>query len=225
MFEEHLTALRLLLARVGNEVDVLHTVFSPLSVVGQLCGAPDRLREFESSPSTLHAAIDAVTETLSGYARAAIDAGASGIFFAPLRWASHDSCDEQFYREYGRPNDLRVLGSVRDAQWNVLHVCGDQNMLELLLDYPVAAVNWADRGEGNPSLAEVKARASKAVMGGVDHTRLAEMSVQEVQEHVRDALSAGNDRLFITGSCSIPPATPAENRAVVAAEARRGVAD
>ena len=169
VFGEHLTALRLLLDEVGAEVDVVHTVFSPLSVVGRLCGAEQQLREYAAAdPASTHAAVAAATETLTGYAQAALEARAAGIFFAPLAWASHDTCSEEFYREFGRPYDLQLLARVRDAEFNILHVCRSHNMIDLLLDYPVAAVNWADRGEGNPALAEVRQRTQKAVMGGVD---------------------------------------------------------
>ena len=218
VFGEHLTALRMLLDEVGDEVDVVHTIFSPLSVVGRLCGAEERLRAFaDDDPASVHSAIAAATETLSEYAEAALEAGASGVFFAPLAWASHDTCDEDFYREFGRPYDLQVLARVRDADFNILHVCRSHNMIDLLLDYPVEAVNWADRGQGNPGLAEIAQRTDKAVMGGVDQARLAEMSADEVAAQARDALTAQAERLLLTAGCSIPPATPDANRAAVAA--------
>ena len=221
VFGEHLTALRMLLDEVGDEVDVVHTVFSPLSVVGRLCGADERLRGFAGDdPPSVHSAIAAATETLSEYSEAALEAGASGLFFAPLAWASHDTCDEDFYREFGRPYDLQLLAGVRDADFNILHVCRNHNMIDLLLDYPVAAVNWADRGQGNPGLAEVAQSTDKAVMGGVDQTRLAGMSADEVAAQARDTLTAGADRLLLTAGCSIPPTTPETSRAAVAAAGR-----
>ena len=218
---EHLAALRLLLDELRAEVDVLHTVFSPLAVVGALCGAESRFLDFAAAdPAAAHGALAAATATLAGYARAAVEAGASGVFFAPLAWASHDTCSEQFYREFGRPYDLQVLEGVRAAEFNVLHVCRDHNMIDLLLDYPVAALNWADRGDGNLSLAEVKQRTTKAVMGGIGHARLAELSVDEVTAQARDALAGGGERQFLAPGCSIPGATPNANRAAVAASVR-----
>jgi uroporphyrinogen decarboxylase len=213
----------MLLDEVGEEVDVLHTVFSPLSVVGRLCGPEARFQQYASEdPASAHGALAAATETLSEYAEAALDAGAAGIFFAPLRWASRDVCSEDFYREYGRPYDLQLLAGIRDAEVNVLHVCRDHNMIDLLLDYPVAALNWADHGDGNPSLAEVMGRTDKAVMGGVDHTHLHEMSASDVAEQARAALAAGPARLILSAGCSIPPATPEANRAAIVAAAREG---
>jgi uroporphyrinogen decarboxylase len=224
VFGEHLRALRLLLDAVRDEVDVVHTVFSPLSVVAQLCGndAPAFLRFAEERSSSAHAAIAAVTETLAAYARASVEEGASGIFFAPLSWASRDTCDDAFYAEFGRPYDLRVLAAVSGARFNILHVCRNHNMLEKLLDYPVAAFNWADRGRGNPGLLEIRARTEKAVMGGIDQTLLREMTPAEVASQAREVLSHGSERIFLTAGCAIPPETPAANRAAVAAAARGG---
>lgn len=219
VFGEHLRALWMLVRDAGD-VDVVHTVFSPLSVVAQLCGSDAAFHALaEGDADAAHAALHAVTVTLSAYARASIAAGAAGIFFAPLRWASRDTCDEAFYRTFGRPYDLEVLGTVGQAPFNILHVCREHNMLDVLLDYPVAAFNWADRGAGNPSLRDVRARTPKALMGGIDHTRLQTMPLDEVRAQALDALAAG-DGLFLTAGCAIPPGTPAAARAAVAAAAR-----
>lgn len=219
-FGEHLRALRLLLDEVRGGADVLHTIFSPLAVTAQLCGADATFRDLASAnPDAAHAAIAAVTETLTAYARASIDAGASGIFFAPLRWASRDTCDEPFYATFGRPYDLQVLAAASSAEFNVLHVCRNHNMLEQLLDYPVAAFNWADHGAGNPSLSDVRARTSKAIMGGVDNAQIHTMAPDEVRAQARDAASVGRG-VFVTAGCSIPPETAATNRAAIAEAVR-----
>ena len=221
VFDEQLRAQRSVLEQAGGEVDVVPTLCSPLSVVGLLAGQPDLLVNLATEDAAaVHTAIAAVTETLIGYARALLDAGASGIFFAPLTWASRDTCSEDFYREFGRPYDLLLLDQIRDAEFNILHVCRDHNMLDLLLDYPVAAFNWADQGTGNPSLADIHARTGRAVMGGIDHVTLVDAGADEVQAAASTAGSIGDTRLFVTPGCSIPPATPDANRAALAAALR-----
>lgn len=85
VFREHLRALWTLIADVGNEVDVLQTIFSPLSLVAMLCGSNARFLQFAAADArAAHAALDAAAKTLAAYTRASIDAGAAGIFFAPL---------------------------------------------------------------------------------------------------------------------------------------------
>jgi uroporphyrinogen decarboxylase len=216
VFAEHLEALRLVLEGIGGEADVIQTIFSPLAVTAMLAGPTDRFLELaQEDPVAAHHAVGTVTETLGAYAGESMAAGASGIFFAPLTWASYDTCDAEFYEEFGRPYDMQVLDGVRGAEFNVLHVCRDHNMLDQLLDYPVTAVNWAAHGEGNPSLAEVRARFAGAVMGGVDHARLGEMSPAEAARQARDAAAAGPERVLVAPGCSIPPSTPPETRSAV----------
>jgi uroporphyrinogen decarboxylase len=220
-FAEQLEALRIVLAEVGDEVDVIQTLFSPLAVTGQLLGRPEDLIALaERDPAATHQAIAAVTATLVDYAAATLEAGAAGVFFAPLVWASHDVCSEAFYREFGRPYDLQLLQTIREADFNVLHVCRNHNMIDLLLDYPVAAVNWAEHGEGNPSLADVWGRTDKAVMGGIDQTRLDEMVAVEVEASAQKAAAVGSSRLFVTPGCSIPPTTPEANRTALVTSIR-----
>lgn len=219
---EHLRALGMLLHAVNEDVDVIHTIFSPLSVVAMLCGTPPQFIELaKGDPEAAHAALCTATETLASYAHASIEEGASGIFYAPLVWASRDTCDDAFYREFGRPYDLQVLAAAAaGAEVNVLHVCRNHNMIDLLLDYPVAAFNWSDRGEGNPSLEEVASRTDKAVMGGVDQTLIHKSSAHEVGAQAAAAISNNASRLIVTAGCAIPPDTSKENRDAVAAAAR-----
>jgi uroporphyrinogen decarboxylase len=110
-----------------------------------------------------------------------------------------------------------LLHRIRGAEFNVLHVCGDENMLDLVLDYPVAAINWADKGAGNASLADVAVRTQRAVMGGIDHVRLGELSPAMVAGQAREAAGAGR-RVLVAGGCGVSPLVGPENRdAVVAA--------
>ena len=115
-----------------------------------------------------------------------------------------------------------MLDAIRDASFNVLHVCHSNNMLADLLDYPVAAINWDDRHETNASLADVWGETDKAVMGGVSRTGLGDLSADEIGAQASAAAAVGPSRVFVTGGCSIPPHTTHENRAAVAAAVRGG---
>ncbi len=218
---EHIESTRLVLERTRGEVDVVQTVFSPMSVVGLMFGHPRAFKQAAlEAPAAVHGAVARVTETIINYSRANLNAGASGVFYAPLQWASRDISTADFYREFGRPYDLQVLDAIRDAEFNILHVCHTNNMLADLLDYPVQAINWDDRHPSNASLAAVWAQTDKAVMGGVSRSGLGELSAAEVQAQASEAAAVGNSRVFVTGGCSIPPHTPSENRAAVGAGAR-----
>lgn len=223
-FAEQLDALRLIGRELGGEVPFVQTMFSPLSVVGRLANDRELVhRWMTEAPDGLHAALVAVTETLAGYSRACLDAGADGIFFATTEWATRDVLTADEYNAFGRPYDLRVLEAVRPAPFNILHVCRPNNMLELLLDYPAAAVNWAMHAPGNASLADVQSKTDMAVMGGVDERHaLLPASPDDVRAQVREAIAQTGGRGFLLApGCAIAPNTPPENiRAAI--DAARG---
>jgi uroporphyrinogen decarboxylase len=214
-FAEQLEALRLIGEGLGGDVPFVQTVFSPLAVLVTLANR-DRARVrawMTEAPDALRRALGAIAGTLAGYAKACLEARADGIFFPTVEWATYDALGWPEYEMFARPYDLQVLEAVQGAEANILHVCRPNNMLERLLDYPVAAVNWAVHAEGNLSLAEVLARTDKAVMGGIDERRtLIEGSPADVRSQAEEALrQTGGNRFLLAPGCSISPLTPPEN--------------
>ena len=213
---EQLAALRLVNDALGGDAWFVQTVFSPLSVAKYLVGnkpgpVVDSIREH---PEDLKQALETITETFAAYARACIDAGAAGIFFATTGWATRAALSQEEYLRFGREYDLRVLAAVQDgAPFNILHNCGADIYFDLLADYPVSAMSWASTLPGNPTLAEGMRRTRAAVMGGVNEkTTLADGTPAEVEAEVRQAIQqTGGRHVLIAPGCSIPPRTPPAN--------------
>lgn len=213
---EQLRALRQIGDGLNGEAYFMQTIFSPLSIAKYLAGNREGPIQtiIQDNPDALRAGLEVITETFADYARACVEAGASGIFFATTGWASADALDEESYRRFGRDYDLRVLDAVASrAPFNVLHNCGDHIYFELLAGYPVRAISWAATLRGNPTLAEGKERGDKAVMGGIsEKTTLPNGTPEQVAEEVRAAITeTGGRRLLLAPGCSIPPRTPAAN--------------
>ena len=76
------------------------------------------------------------------------------------------------------------------GRFNILHVCRNRNIVDILLDYSVAYFDWTDRGESDLGAREVKARTRKAVMGGMGQTHLRAMSPGEITAQPIDALAS-----------------------------------
>jgi len=220
-FGEQLEALRLTKRGLGDEAPFIQTVFSPLTVIGRLANGDLAFvrRQMRENAESLHRALFAVAQTLAAYASACLEAGAAGIFFATVDWATHDAASEEQYAAFGRPYDLQVLGAVASAQFNVLHVCRRNSMVEALLDYPAHAVNWAVDLTGNPRFGDVLSAAEKAVMGGIAVETVARGTPDAVVAEARQALAeTGGRRFFLAAGCSVPPDTPEANlRAALAA--------
>lgn len=223
-FGEQLEALGLVIRELAGEAPVVQTVFCPLAVLSRAAGGVEPVRRaMAEAPDELLRALEAVATTLAGYARACVERGAAGVFFATVEWGTADTITVEEHRRFARSFDLRVLDAVAGAPFTILHVCRERNHLRELLDYPVAALHWASRSPGNPSLADVQARSGCAVMGGVDHRNTIRGTPEAVTAEATAAVEAtGGWRFLLTPECAIPPDTPAANLHALVAAARAG---
>ena len=158
---------------------------------------------------------------LARYAAEAVAAGAAGIFCASVDWATRDLVDEPFYREHDRRHDLQVLHAVRDATFNVLHVCRADNLLELTFDYPVAAFNRATTEDSNMSLGgglgtdgQGRDRRDRSAADGDRSRRRARCPGPG------GAGRNGRGRHLVGAGCAISPLTPPETIGAVPAAVR-----
>jgi uroporphyrinogen decarboxylase len=207
---EQLEALHQIRAGAGPETPIIWTVFSPMMVVPYLLpgGADQALAIARQEPAALEAALDAIAQTLAGYTRRALAAGADGLFYA-TNLARHGLLTTAECRRLQRPYDLQVLSAAAPGPFNVLHVCGAGVHFDEFLDYPVHALSWA-LADGNPSLAEGRRRTGRAVMGGLPAKPvIATLTAEAVAGHARAAVRALDGRGLLLGpDCSINPDTP-----------------
>jgi len=137
---EQLAALRLIRAAIGPDTPVIWTVFSPLMVMPFLMtgGREQAFSLMRAAPAAVERALDAVAETIRGFADACIDAGADGLFYA-TNLATRSLTTAAECRRFQRPYDLRVLAAAERASFNLLHVCGEGAHFDEFTDYPVTA--------------------------------------------------------------------------------------
>jgi uroporphyrinogen decarboxylase len=223
-FAEQLESLRLIAGELSGEAPFIQTVFSPLATMSRITGSTKYVQKLmREHTHELTMALHTISGSLAAYARACLDAGASGIFFATVEWGSAQNISTNEYETFGRPFDLPVLEAVKDAPFNVLHVCRDHNHLPALMDYPVAAFHWDVQAAGNPSLVQGAAHTEKAVMGGVSHDRtMASSSPAEVaKEAERAIVETGGRRFLLAPGCSVEPTVPLVNLRALGQAARR----
>lgn len=208
---EQLEALRLIRKELGAGTPIVWTVFAPIMVLTYLLGGglEQTLALCRAEPTAMESGLDAVAETLAGHARASLEAGADGIFYA-TNVARAGALTAAECRRFQRPYDLRVLDAVAGAPFNVLHVCGACVHFDEFADYPVSAFSWA-LGEGNPSLAEGHRRTGRAVVGGLPaKPEFAATTADALAAQARRAVEEMKGRALLLGpGCSIDPDTPA----------------
>jgi uroporphyrinogen decarboxylase len=207
---EQLEALRMIRARIGPDVPVIWTIFSPMMVLPFLVrgGKTAALALLRTDPAAVERGLGAIAETLAGYARACLAEGADGLFYA-TNVATRALMSAGECRRFQRPFDLTVLGAVENAPFNLLHVCGEDILFDEFADYPVTAFSWA-LFPGNPSLKDVHRRTGRAVVGGMPaKPQIASMTAPALVERAKTSIAEMAGRSLLLGpDCSINPDTP-----------------
>lgn len=212
-----LEAVRLIARGRADDAPILHTLFSPLTVARKLAG--DRLIEdLRREPAAVEPALDAITETMAGHARAALDAGADGLFFA-TQAAAPDVVTAEENARFDLPRMRRMLDAVAGrSALTLLHVHGRDIYFDQAAALPVHAVNWHDRLT-SPALGDAHRRFKGALVGGLGENRtLLTGPPGAVAAEVRDALAqTGGLGVIIGPGCVLPLATPDAHLAAVLA--------
>jgi uroporphyrinogen decarboxylase len=216
---EHVASVALIRQQLGPEVPLIQTLFSPLTVAHKLAGT-DFQRYVRDEADALVAGLERLTAATTAFARATLDAGADGFFYATQE-ATLDELSEPEFERLGKAYDLRVLGALDERAWfKLFHVCREAIMAEVVADYPVEAINW-DSHRNFPSLAEAPGIWPQALVGGVDRAgAVVHGTPEDVAREIRAALaSLGGRHLIVSAGCALPLARPDANLAA----ARRAV--
>ncbi len=211
---EQLEAIRLVRAGLPPDVLLVETVFSPLAIVTDMAESTSSVeRVMATDPDAVRGAVETVTRTFEDFVPKALAAGADGIYFATVEWATADRAwSPAAYRAFATPYDLRVLARAAGAPFNLLHVCRPNNYLASLTDYPVAAVSWDSTADGNLDLRAARPLVRGAMIGGIGHddALVAADDALALSQLERGFADTGGRGWIIAPGCSIHPATPPE---------------
>jgi len=239
-FAAELEVVRLLADRLAGQVPITVTVFNAWAVLRRLCRPPSEehgpptLGLLDDRDGTIAAmlradraavaeALQRIGSALSKFAVACLEAGADGVFLSVRDdWVDTPANGPGTYDELVRPVDLSILSAVRGGRFNVLHVCGQARDFRRFADYPVQAVNWADRYAG-PSIAQAAGFLRPAICAGLDNLgTMPTGTPADCAEQVRDALrqAAARSILIAPGCTYDPQAVPQANLEAIAQAVR-----
>ena len=200
-----LEAIRRIRKGRGDDAPILHTAFSPLTIARKLAG--DRLREdLAAAPDAVMTALEAITETTARHARAALEAGADGIFYA-TQTAAPDVFSAADHARWDLPYSRRVAEAFHGASaFTLLHVHGKDIHFDAFASMPAHAINWHDRLTA-PSLGEAaRRRPTGAVVGGISESgTLRRGPAAAIAAEVKDALGqTGGTGVILGPGCVLP---------------------
>lgn len=214
IFQEQLTCIRTLRAELGDDYPIILTIFSPLTYAIRWIGREHVIEAARQDPESFEQGLSILAENLRGLLAAALDAGASGIFFSCMG-ATNQHFTRAEYARLGRPYDLQALADTGKAWLNIVHIHadpeqeGDEIYFEDFTDYPVQVISWSDRLTG-PELSEALALTTKCLMGGLaERGPLTHGSEAELENEILGAVAQTKGRrLILANGCSIPDDTP-----------------
>ncbi|TAK23792.1 MAG: uroporphyrinogen decarboxylase [Chloroflexota bacterium] len=197
-------AVQLTRDALGPDVPIIQTVFSPLTIVHKMC-LGDSFRDYiANAREAVVEALTSITTTSIAIGRAALDAGADGVFFATQE-ATLDQMTEPEFEALGATYDRPVLNGLGERAWfRLLHVCRESIMAESVADYPVEAINW-DCHHNFPSLTEASGIWPFAIVGGVDRNGIVvDGPADAVEAEVRQVIATVGRRFILSAGCGLP---------------------
>ena len=204
-----LDAVRRIRKGRGDDAPILHTLFSPLTIARKLAG--DRVRDdLRADEAAVRPALEAITGTMIRYARAALEAGADGLFFA-TQCGTPDFLTVEENARWDAPYARRVLDAVRETSLvTLLHLHGKDIYFDQLGALPANAVNWHDRLTAPALGAARRRRPSGALVGGLaEGTTLRRGPIEAIAAEVRDAVRQTEGVGLILGpGCVLPLDVP-----------------
>ena len=203
-FGKQLYTLKQIRAALDPDVPMVETVFGVYHYADHLCGGK-LLEHLRQDRRAVHAGLSSLTETLSAYARTAVDeAGCDGIYYA-LTGAHAGAATRQQYFEQFLGYDRLVLHAVEHAPISVLHLHGYEELyFDMTHSLPASVVCWSDAA-GGPSIEEARKIHAGCLMAGIHEHNIVNMTRDQIIAQGRAAIkAAGSSRFILAPGCAIP---------------------
>jgi uroporphyrinogen decarboxylase len=216
IFQQQLICIRTLREQLGKDFPLILTIFSPLTQTFRFVGKTLSIAHARENPQAFEEGLAILASNLRLLASAAIEVGASGIFFSSMGATNTDFTPMEYAR-FGRPYDLQVLEGTKAGWLNIMHAHADPDQeddeiyFENFVDYPVQVISWSDRLTG-PSLSEALTMTDKCLMGGLaERGPLTHGGEIEIENEIIAAVTQTKGRrLILANGCSVPDDTPEE---------------
>jgi uroporphyrinogen decarboxylase len=206
-FREQLAALRTACSRVGRDGFVIDTVFNPWGIARRTLRRNARTF-LKEQPQKMLDWLASCTENLKAYIGATAKTGIGGIFFS-VNGAEADGLSDEEFDRFVRPFDLAALEAARAVgPLLVGHIHGKNLRLDRVMDYPVPVLNWSHLRD-NESLADVRRRTTRCLIGGMDEIGASQLTARDVIESVLASAREAKGGGFIAGpGCAVPADIP-----------------
>ncbi len=199
-------------ARVGAELSVHASIYSPITHFVELFGYEEGLIALLADPSKVHAILDRLTEGVIAYGLAFVERGADAIDLSSA-FVGAPFLSRGLYREFVVPHERRVNQAIRAAGGIIYtHSCGRiADRLDLMAETATLGIDTLDPPPlGNCDLAIAKAQHGRSLFlkGNMNSVALlGYKSAGEVAEEATRCITAGKPGggYILSTACSVAP--------------------
>jgi uroporphyrinogen decarboxylase len=227
-----------ILERDLHTTPYIFTIPSPIIQAMNGISTPSQvLKDIKNNPEALKKGLETITETTIEFAKACVEAGASGIFLGigggGRIWRDLNKTQLE---QYALGYDKKILDSV-NAPIKLLHICSTSTKLTFIPDslkwgpiangnpqklmeegwfkkYPVSSINWASH-QWTPIKKGKEIYGDKfCICGGLDHNKLLRSGTPEqVETAVKKAIDecAEGGGFMIGPGCTVFQDMPLDN--------------
>jgi uroporphyrinogen decarboxylase len=211
-----------ILARDLRRMPFIYTIPSPIiQAMNGVSTSEQVLKDMKENPDALRKGLDTITETTIDFAKACIDAGASGIFFGigggGRIWKV---LNKKQLDKYVLSYDKKVLDAVK-APIKLMHICStSEGNPEKLMEegwfnkYPVTALNWASHSWTPLKKGKELYGDKFCICGGLDHEAVLRRGTpKQVEDAVKKAIDecAEGGGFMLGPGCTVFQDMPREN--------------
>lgn len=205
-FGEQVKTVRLIFDMLeGEDVPVITTVFNTYRYANQISGGK-LLAHLREDPERVHVGLRGIADSLINFVDALMETKLDGIYFAVFG-PSSDHATPMEYRGHFFDYDREALQAAARGTLNIVHPHSYESIyFDIVMELPGHVYCWSDRASG-PSLNEMRAQYKGPLMGGIDETKIAQRTTDQIQAEGREAIEQMRGTPFILApGCSVPDA-------------------
>ncbi|MHA2038678.1 MAG: uroporphyrinogen decarboxylase family protein [Promethearchaeota archaeon] len=163
-FGKQIKAMKLINREVEGKIPTMMTVFSPFMVASQIDKGV--ILHYRKNPELVLEHFKILVSSMIDFTQASLEAGADGIFLATQHFNNSLNDEERKILEFN-PMDSLIKKTIKNDNFLVLHLHGDEPDFKLATSLPIDAINWHDQ-QTTPSLSEARKIFKGGLLGGLN---------------------------------------------------------
>ena len=201
---EQLKAINIIAGQLDREAYFVDTIFEPWQcLIRNLVGEhlPMLVRD---APDAILEALEIITDNIVAYCKAAISAGAAGVFLSTF--SSSAQMDKAHYMKFAYPFVKRIMDEIKDMGiMNTLHLHDYGIFTEEMTQLPAHIISYEDTDSRNPTIAQMRTEWKGSIMAGMDKNLMTRVTPRKAIVNALTGIkNGGNTRFFLAPGCSFP---------------------